>query len=161
MSETSALAKRKVRSQESVLENTFLELDATTCDATKSKKIHVDPEHLKSSVEAEEKMDEENRVNGSRPQRRNASKTSYSPDTDAEEEEGTVQSGVNKENQDVEDDGSNDPIEAGQIMSVYVENFMCHRKLSVKFCKNLNFVNGSNGSGEYARSSNQFLFVCC
>lgn len=37
--------------------------------------------------------------------------------------------------------------EAGQILSVYVENFMCHRKFELKFGRHLNFVTGRNGSG--------------
>ncbi len=33
---------------------------------------------------------------------------------------------------------------------MYVENFMCHRKLSVKLCRNVNFIHGQNGSGKSA-----------
>jgi hypothetical protein len=40
--------------------------------------------------------------------------------------------------------------EAGIIRNIYLENFMCHRKLSVDFCPNVNFVNGDNGSGKSA-----------
>mgnify|MGYP000565850637 CR=1 FL=1 len=40
--------------------------------------------------------------------------------------------------------------EAGIITQVYVENFMCHRKLTVPFCPNVNFINGANGSGKSA-----------
>ena len=42
------------------------------------------------------------------------------------------------------------PAEAGVIREVYVENFMCHRKLTVKLCRNVNFINGQNGSGKSA-----------
>lgn len=42
------------------------------------------------------------------------------------------------------------PAEAGIINEVYVENFMCHRKLSVKLCRNVNFIHGQNGSGKSA-----------
>ena len=42
------------------------------------------------------------------------------------------------------------PAEAGIIKNIYLENFMCHRKLSVDFCPNVNFVNGDNGSGKSA-----------
>eukprot|EP00581_Thalassiosira_minuscula_P008708 CAMPEP_0183707658 /NCGR_PEP_ID=MMETSP0737-20130205/4176_1 /TAXON_ID=385413 /ORGANISM="Thalassiosira miniscula, Strain CCMP1093" /LENGTH=1232 /DNA_ID=CAMNT_0025935381 /DNA_START=12 /DNA_END=3710 /DNA_ORIENTATION=- len=42
------------------------------------------------------------------------------------------------------------PAEAGIIQEVYVENFMCHRKLSVKLCRNVNFIHGQNGSGKSA-----------
>ncbi len=38
--------------------------------------------------------------------------------------------------------------EAGQILLIYVENFMCHRKLTVNSCHHVNFVTGQNGSGK-------------
>ena len=40
--------------------------------------------------------------------------------------------------------------EAGVIDKVYVENFMCHRKLSIPLCRNVNFIHGQNGSGKSA-----------
>lgn len=40
--------------------------------------------------------------------------------------------------------------ECGIIHEIYVENFMCHRKLSVKLCRNVNFIHGQNGSGKSA-----------
>lgn len=45
---------------------------------------------------------------------------------------------------------SGKPAEAGVITKVYVENFMCHRKLSVPLNKNVNFIYGQNGSGKSA-----------
>ena len=42
------------------------------------------------------------------------------------------------------------PAEAGIIHQVYVENFMCHRKLTVQLCRNVNFIHGQNGSGKSA-----------
>lgn len=42
------------------------------------------------------------------------------------------------------------PAEAGIIKTIYVENFMCHRKLRVDLCRNVNFVSGQNGSGKSA-----------
>eukprot|EP00571_Detonula_confervacea_P004793 CAMPEP_0172314882 /NCGR_PEP_ID=MMETSP1058-20130122/23427_1 /TAXON_ID=83371 /ORGANISM="Detonula confervacea, Strain CCMP 353" /LENGTH=501 /DNA_ID=CAMNT_0013028833 /DNA_START=11 /DNA_END=1513 /DNA_ORIENTATION=- len=42
------------------------------------------------------------------------------------------------------------PAEAGIIYEVHVENFMCHRKLSVKLCRNVNIIHGQNGSGKSA-----------
>lgn len=42
------------------------------------------------------------------------------------------------------------PPEAGVIKKVYVENFMCHRKLTVDLCRNVNFIYGQNGSGKSA-----------
>jgi hypothetical protein len=38
--------------------------------------------------------------------------------------------------------------EAGQIMRVYVQDFMCHHKLTIDFGRHVNFVTGANGSGE-------------
>jgi len=42
------------------------------------------------------------------------------------------------------------PAEAGIITRVQVENFMCHRKLTVDLCRNVNFIHGQNGSGKSA-----------
>eukprot|EP00934_Nitzschia_sp_Nitz4_P001332 Nitzschia sp. Nitz4//scaffold133_size116822//74277//77815//NITZ4_003812-RA/size116822-snap-gene-0.17-mRNA-1//-1//CDS//3329535411//1332//frame0 len=42
------------------------------------------------------------------------------------------------------------PPECGIITSIYVENFMCHRKLHVDLCRNVNFISGQNGSGKSA-----------
>ena len=42
------------------------------------------------------------------------------------------------------------PPEAGVIKKIYLENFMCHKKLSVSLCRNINFINGQNGSGKSA-----------
>ncbi|CAM9424182.1 unnamed protein product [Discosporangium mesarthrocarpum] len=40
--------------------------------------------------------------------------------------------------------------EAGIILKIMVENFMCHRKLSLTLCKHVNFIHGRNGSGKSA-----------
>lgn len=40
--------------------------------------------------------------------------------------------------------------EAGIIQQVHVENFMCHRKFTVDFCRHVNFITGQNGSGKSA-----------
>ncbi|GAX20801.1 hypothetical protein FisN_7Hh114 [Fistulifera solaris] len=45
---------------------------------------------------------------------------------------------------------SDPAINAGIIKKVYVENFMCHRKFTVDFCRNVNFITGQNGSGKSA-----------
>ena len=37
------------------------------------------------------------------------------------------------------------PAEAGVIQKIHVENFMCHRKLTVDLCRNVNFIHGQNG----------------
>jgi chromosome segregation ATPase len=44
----------------------------------------------------------------------------------------------------------NKPAEAGVITKIYAENFMCHRKLTVDLCRNVNFIYGQNGSGKSA-----------
>jgi len=44
----------------------------------------------------------------------------------------------------------NKPPEAGIITKIYAENFMCHRKLTVELCRNVNFIYGQNGSGKSA-----------
>ena len=56
---------------------------------------------------------------------------------------------------DIEDDDSEDVApklesESGQIVSVEAENFMCHKKFSITFGRNLNFITGANGSGKSA-----------
>lgn len=38
-------------------------------------------------------------------------------------------------------------MEAGQIVEMYLQDFMCHRKFTMNFCKNVNFISGKNGSG--------------
>ncbi len=40
--------------------------------------------------------------------------------------------------------------DAGIISRIYVENFMCHRKLRIDLCSNVNFIHGQNGSGKSA-----------
>ena len=40
--------------------------------------------------------------------------------------------------------------ETGQIKSVEMIDFMCHRHFIIKLGKNLNFINGANGSGKSA-----------
>lgn len=40
--------------------------------------------------------------------------------------------------------------QVGIIQQILVENFMCHRKLRVDLCRNINFIHGQNGSGKSA-----------
>jgi len=53
----------------------------------------------------------------------------------------------NMEEDDDDETGRTTPYEAGQIMKVYVENFMCHRKFHIDLGRHLNFISGRNGSG--------------
>jgi hypothetical protein len=50
------------------------------------------------------------------------------------------------------------PPEAGIILKIYVENFMCHRKLTVDLCRNVNFIYGQNGSGKVRSLHSEY---CC
>jgi hypothetical protein len=51
---------------------------------------------------------------------------------------------------DIDIEAENIHYEAGQITRIDVENFMCHRKFTVHFGRNLNFIAGRNGSGKSA-----------
>ena len=51
---------------------------------------------------------------------------------------------------DIEDDEEDIFFEAGIILEVYMENFMNHRKFSLKLGKLVNFLTGQNGSGKSA-----------
>ena len=44
--------------------------------------------------------------------------------------------------------------QAGQILYITVQNFMCHHKITVDFCPHINFVTGQNGSGKFTFSLN-------
>eukprot|EP00611_Tribonema_gayanum_P020504 TRINITY_DN3754_c0_g3_i3.p1 TRINITY_DN3754_c0_g3~~TRINITY_DN3754_c0_g3_i3.p1 ORF type:complete len:1163 (-),score=551.53 TRINITY_DN3754_c0_g3_i3:437-3868(-) len=60
-------------------------------------------------------------------------------DSETEEEEEPVVAGAAKQIS-----------ESGVILRIDVKNFMCHRHLTVDLCRNINFINGSNGSGKSA-----------
>ncbi|CAM9329091.1 unnamed protein product, partial [Choristocarpus tenellus] len=40
--------------------------------------------------------------------------------------------------------------ESGLVSKIMVSNFMCHRKLSIHLCRQVNFIHGRNGSGKSA-----------
>ncbi|KDO18613.1 hypothetical protein SPRG_16032 [Saprolegnia parasitica CBS 223.65] len=40
--------------------------------------------------------------------------------------------------------------EMGIIEEIYCENFMCHRRMCIRLCRNINFITGENGSGKSA-----------
>lgn len=68
---------------------------------------------------------------------------------DSEDEEGSADGADGNEEDEDDDvlDGRKIPFEAGIILSVSVENFMCHRKFTLNFGRHLNFITGRNGSG--------------
>jgi hypothetical protein len=45
------------------------------------------------------------------------------------------------------DDKDLSEFETGQIMKVYMQDFMSHVKLTVTFGRKINFISGANGSG--------------
>ena len=49
-----------------------------------------------------------------------------------------------------EEEDEDNMFEAGQIMKVYVENFMNHKCFEINFGRKLNFITGANGSGKSA-----------
>ncbi|CAN0091585.1 unnamed protein product [Ectocarpus sp. 12 AP-2014] len=55
-----------------------------------------------------------------------------------------------KKEKDEKSRGSKKKSEAGVVLKINVSNFMCHRKLTVPLCKQVNFINGRNGSGKSA-----------
>ena len=66
--------------------------------------------------------------------------------------------GVDLELESSDDDENNAYKAGGVIISVYVENFMNHRKLTVNLNSSLNFITGKNGSGKSAIAT--ALMIC-
>jgi hypothetical protein len=63
---------------------------------------------------------------------------------------GSLEVGVDADGEldaDDDDDVAGPKTESGHIVRIYVENFMCHRKMTVEFGRHVNFVTGENGSG--------------
>ena len=71
-------------------------------------------------------------------------------DDDSEDDETTRQLGSMRQKRYAVVNVAGKPAEAGVIVKVYCENFMCHRKLSITLCSNVNFIHGQNGSGKSA-----------
>ena len=100
-------------------------------------------------------LDKENGVNGSRGSGRARSSDSSSNNKKKNPgSDGNRQSLVNAAlgstavQRNVNPPGAR--AEAGLISKIYCENFMCHRKLTVELCPNVNFIYGQNGSGKSA-----------
>jgi chromosome segregation ATPase len=92
-----------------------------------------------------------------RSKRSGRSKANYAEDGNEDDDSENYGEG-NGEDEDEDDvaldilqeDGISTMCETGQIANIYVENFMCHRKFSLNFGDNVNFVTGTNGSGKSA-----------
>mmetsp|Transcript_28066 Transcript_28066/g.41456 ORF Transcript_28066/g.41456 Transcript_28066/m.41456 type:complete len:1167 (+) Transcript_28066:53-3553(+) len=74
-----------------------------------------------------------------------------------EDEDGSPRRNIHESDDDGEEDLAprvinrpGKPASVGIIQSIHVENFMCHRKLTVKLNQNVNFISGQNGSGKSA-----------
>ena len=65
---------------------------------------------------------------------------------EATEEDEEVEQGVGAQVRIREDTSTP---QAGQILYITVQNFMCHHKITVDFCAHINFVTGQNGSGTF------------
>lgn len=94
----------------------------------------LDEEMLQSPSEPEEDIPEEDEERPRKQQRRSRKGRSQRTE-ESDEEEDSTENGLGK-------------MEAGAIERVDLENFMCHKNLTVKFdhVKNVNFIVGPNGS---------------
>jgi hypothetical protein len=97
--------------------------------------------------------DKENRDNSSVPEDNTTEKYSKIDDNDdmdidRSSSHSVKRSLIDYENNDVDVDGlSENMFEAGIIVKIEMEDFMIHRKFTVKFGKQVNFLTGKNGSG--------------
>lgn len=114
--------------------------------------------------------DHEDRANGSEDEAQHApslaKKRGLGVGNGAAKEKVAKRSKVDDDDGDFEDDGASvsddadvdvddagekeQDFEAGGIIKVEVENFMCHRHMTVEFGKHVTFVTGQNGSGKSA-----------
>lgn len=84
-------------------------------------------------------------------QSRRSNKRQKAVEKSDDEDGGEVAEGDTGGDMDVDDGtGRSTVYEAGQIVRVYVENFMCHRKFHFDLGRHLNFITGRNGSGKSA-----------
>lgn len=95
----------------------------------------------------------------------NFSEEEHGPRKKTRSEKRVVSPDSDSENMNEEDDLNGipgirtTPYEAGQILTVSVENFMCHRKFVVQLGRHLNFITGRNGSGSFFYKS-CFIIIC-
>jgi len=105
----------------------------------------------RSPVAAEEEGDEETQVQAPCDDEFQEEDAGAGLDYDEEEDTDDEEDDAPEfENADAAQDRRNHAAEAGVIHKIYCENFMNHRKLTVDFCRNINFIHGQNGSGKSA-----------
>jgi hypothetical protein len=89
---------------------------------------------------ANDNNDGDNEVRKRQPASKKRRAASSQNDSDGEDDLGQ------DEFEEIENDELH-PFETGQILKVYVEDFMCHKRMTVDFGRHVNFVTGQNGSG--------------
>jgi structural maintenance of chromosomes protein 6 len=105
--------------------------------------------------EEEEEQDNGSAAGGSSAKRAKVDSPASDPTTDAEQDEDSDDNDDNLSNEsdsegDVDVHIPREKSESGIILSIEARNFMCHRHLKINFGRNINFINGSNGSGKSA-----------
>jgi len=76
----------------------------------------------------------------------------YATEEEEEEEDEEPETKRSRSSSSDEESAPSPPREprTGIIHSIYVENFMCHRRFEIHLNKSVNFVTGQNGSGKSA-----------
>ncbi len=123
----------------------------------------VESDEIEVDEETEEEVDEEQEEQTSSKRKRASSSSKSNKATRGTKEEYAARRSRKKVGAEVgaessDDDENSDTKAGGVITSVYVENFMNHRKLSVNLNSSLNFITGKNGSGKSAIAT--ALMIC-
>jgi structural maintenance of chromosomes protein 6 len=92
---------------------------------------------------------------GSSTKRAKIDSPASDPRTDEEQDEDSDNDDDLYDSDDSDSEGAvthtpREKSESGIILSIEARNFMCHRHLKITFGRNINFINGSNGSGKSA-----------
>ena len=81
----------------------------------------------------------------------NSSASAISQDDDNDEELAAEEGDIYQDEDELTE------FETGQIMRVFVQDFMCHHKLTIDFGRHVNFVTGANGSGNKKETTVPFF----
>lgn len=86
--------------------------------------------------------------------KRSAKSSSKKPKKSSNSNNGSIvkdiaepETSMEQDEEDEVESGSHFSFEAGHLIQLYMENFMCHRKFTLNFGRHLNFISGKNGSG--------------